>query len=159
MRKTLEYKVATMSKIEGPTYNVEIEWDKEDKPVLYVVAHGQITTPKQAIDAIEVAVGMINAGPHQHVCSVYNMLDVSRLPFLGRFISAGRIPTSPRTAHLILGSENPQIRLIASLIAVTSHSKRLRTLDICFSQDEIDTSVKRWLSLPERTREYNINNV
>lgn len=148
-----------MPKIEGPTYTVEINWDNDGKPVLYVVGHGQVTTPKQAIDAIEVAVKMINDGPHEHVCSVYNMLGVSRLPFLGRFISAGRIPTSPRTAHLILGSENPQIRLIASLIAVTSHSKRLRTLDICFSPEEIDNAVKRWLALPERTREYNINNV
>ncbi len=104
------------------------------------------------------AVQMTNDGPFEHVCSVYNMLEVAQIPFLGRFINSGRFPSTTRTAHIILGTQNQALRLVGSLAAVTG-SKRLRTLDVCTTQAEIDASIKRWLSLPDRTREYNIHNV
>ncbi len=147
-----------MPKIEGSTYTAEVEWDKEGKPVLYVIGRGRVMTPKQALEVVETAVKMTNEGPHDHVCGVYNMLEITHVPFLGRFINSGRFPSTTRTAHIILATNNPALRLIGSLAAVAS-SKRLRTFEVCTSQDEIDAAVKRWLALPDRTREYNIHNV
>ena len=147
-----------MPKIEGPTYSVDIDWDKDGKPVLYVIARGRVTAPKNALDVIGKAVDMTNEGPHQHVCAVYNMLEVTQVPFLGRFINSGRFPSTTRTAHIILGTVNPALRLVGSLAAV-ANSKRLRTLDVCTTQADVDASVKRWLSLPDRAREYNIHNI
>src|SRR5207244_144600 len=135
-------------------YNEEVEWDKEGKAVLYIVGKGRVTSAKQALDVIEIAVKMTNDGPHQHVCSVYNMLEVTHIPFLGRFINSGRFPSTTRTAHIILGTNNAALRLVGSLAAVAT-SKRLRTLEVCTTQAEIDVAVKRWLALPDRTREYN----
>jgi hypothetical protein len=144
--------------IEAETYSADIEWDKTGKPVLYVVGRGRITVPKQALDAVTAAVKMIDEGPFAHVCSVYNVLDITQLPFLGRFVTSGRVSTSPKTAHIILGTTLPAIQLIASLIAVAS-AKRLRTLAVCKNQQEIDAAVKSWLSLPDITREYTVDNI
>jgi hypothetical protein len=147
-----------MPRIEAPGYTVDIEWDKDEKPVLYIVGKGRVSSPKQALDVIETAVKMTNEGPHQHACSVYNMLEVTQVPFLGRFINSGRFPSTTRTAHIILGTNNAALRLVGSLAAVAT-SKRLRTLEVCTTQAEVDAAVKRWLALPDRTREYNIHNI
>ncbi len=147
-----------MPKVQGATYTADVEWDKDGKPVLYIVGKGRVTSPKQALDVIETAVKMTNEGPHQHVCAVYNMLELTQIPFLGRFINSGRFPSTTRTAHIILGTQSPTLRLVGSLAAVAT-SNRLRTLEVCTTQAEIDEAVKRWLALPDRTREYNIRNI
>jgi hypothetical protein len=148
----------SMPKIEGTTYSADVEWDKEGKPVLFVTGGGRVKTPKQALDVVEMAVRMTNESKHDHVCAVYNLLEIAQVPFLGRFINSGRFPSTTRTAHIILATNNPALRLIGSLAAVAT-SKRLRTFEVCTTPDEIDAAVKRWLSLPDRTREYNIHNV
>ncbi len=38
-----------MARIEGASYSVDIEWDKEGKPVLYIVGRGRVTVAKQAL--------------------------------------------------------------------------------------------------------------
>jgi hypothetical protein len=147
-----------MPRIEGPNYTADVDWDKDGKAVLYVIGKGRVTSPKQALDVIQMAVKMTNEGPHQHVCAVYNMLEVTQVPFLGRFINSGRFPSTTRTAHIILGTTNPALHLVGSLAAVAT-SKRLRTMEVCSVQAEIDAAVQRWLALPDRAREYNIHNI
>ena len=147
-----------MLKIEQPNYSVEIEWDKEGKPVLYVVGHGRVSLAKSALEAIGAAVKIIDEGPHDHICAVYNMLDVTQIPFLGRFINTGQFPASSKTAHIILGTNSQTLRLVGSLAAVTN-SRRLRTYDVCTTQDELDKAVRRWLALPDRARTYKIDDV
>jgi hypothetical protein len=147
-----------MPKIEGPTYSAEIDWHPEGKPVLYIVGHGRANSPAEALSVIDAAVKLINEGPFEHICSVYNMLDLEHMPMLARFIRSGRISTSSRTAHIIIGTHNAAIQLLASVLAVTG-AKRLRTMDVCKSQGEIDAAVARWLALPDITREYTIDNI
>jgi hypothetical protein len=147
-----------MPKIEQPSYSVDIEWDSTGKPVLYIIGRGRVTTAKDALDVIGMAVKMTDEGPHDHVCAVYNMLEVTQIPFLGRFISTGRFPSSRRTAHIILGTHSQALRLVGSLAAVTN-SKRLRTYDVCTTQEEVDKAVQRWLALPDRARAYTINDI
>src|SRR2546421_405461 len=104
-----------MSHFEGVTHGADIEWDKNGRPVLYVTAHGTVHLAKPVLDLIGTAVKMINEGPFERVCPVYNLLDVKQVPFLGRFMRSGRIAQSPRTAHIIVATHDPQIRLVASL--------------------------------------------
>jgi hypothetical protein len=147
-----------MPKLEGPTYSADIEWAAEGKPVLYVTARGSIHTPKEAIAVIEAAVKLTNEGSFEHVCAVYNLLELTHVPMLARFITSGRISTTSRTAHIIIGTHNAAIQLVASLMAV-SGAKRLRTMDVCKTPQEIEMAVGRWLALPDRAREYTIDNI
>ncbi|MHB8628549.1 MAG: hypothetical protein ACYDBJ_27785 [Aggregatilineales bacterium] len=147
-----------MPVIEGLTYKADLEWDKEGRPVLYITAHGRANSARDVLEIIRTVVREEEASTHQHICVVYNVLDVSHLPFLGRFINSGEWPTTVRTAHIILATTNQAIRLVASLAGVAV-GKRLRTVDICETQAEVDTAVARWLALPERTREYRIDNI
>ena len=144
--------------IEGVTFSTDIEWDKQGKPVIYVVGRGDARTPKEALSVIATTVEMINASHFEHVCSVYNMLDLTHLPMMARFINAGTFPSSPKTAHIIVGTRSQTIQLIASLSAVIG-SRRLRTMEACWSPEEIDQAVKRWLSMSDRTRAYTINDI
>src|SRR5579871_3272537 len=114
--------------IEGPTYSTDIEWDKQGQPVLYVVGRGEARTAREALSVIDTAVQMINESRFEHVCSVYNMLELVRLPMMARFINAGTFPSSPKTAHIIIGTHSHTIQLIASLSAVMG-SRRLRTME------------------------------
>lgn len=107
---------------------------------------------------IAAVVEMINAGPFDHVCTVYNMLELTHMPMLARFIKAGNFPSSSKTAHIVIGTHSQSLQLVASLVAVLG-SKRLRTMEACKSQEEIEQAVKRWLMLPDRTRAYTINDV
>src|ERR1051326_6804649 len=84
--------------IEGPTFSTDIEWDKQGQPVIYVIGHGSARTAKEALLVIEAAVQMINQSHFEHVCSVYNMLELTHLPMMARFINAGTFPSSPKTA-------------------------------------------------------------
>jgi hypothetical protein len=147
-----------MSQIKTATYTVDIEWDKNGHPVIYAIGHGSMTTAKEAIEVVRIMVDLINTSNFQHVCSVYNTLDMQHIPFLGRFIRSGGIATTQRTAHIVVGTTNQAIRLVASLMAVAA-GKRLRTLDVCTTQAELDSAVAHWLALPERTREYTIDDV
>jgi hypothetical protein len=144
-----------MPKITGPTFWADIEWDANGLPVLYVIGHGKVTAPVHALEVIGEAVKIVNEGPHDHVCSVYNMLDVTQIPLLARFIKSGRMPSSARTAHLVLGTTNAGLRLVGSLAAV-SNAKRLRTIEVCSTQAEVEHAVAKWLALPESTRRYTI---
>ena len=147
-----------MPTVEGATYKAELEWDKSGQPVLYVNGHGRVNNARDVLEVIRAAIREEEASPHQHICVVYNMLDVTHLPFLGRFINAGQFPSSVRTAHIILATTNQAIRLVATLAGVAV-GKRLRTVDMCDTQDELDNAVRRWLALPERTREYRIDDI
>ncbi len=147
-----------MIHIDGATYSADIEWDKNGHPVYYVIAHGKVFSVKDGVDIIVRAVEMVDAGSFQHVCAVYDMLDVSHFPHLARFITSGHFPSSMRTAHIIIGTHDRALQLTASLIAVMA-IKRLRTVEVCRTHEEIDTAVKRWLALPDRAREYTIRDV
>ncbi len=140
-----------MPTITEATYRAEIEWDKNGRPVMYVVGHGQITSPLDALEVARTAVQMIDEGPHEHVCAVYNLLDLTHAPSLVRFVRSSRFPSSQRTAHIVVGTHNTTLRLVSSLVAVMSGS-RLRTLEICGSADEIEEAIRRWLALPEHMR-------
>lgn len=146
-----------MSIIKAATYSVEMEWHKDHEPVLYVTAHGRVNLAKDAIDVIREAVRLEEESAHQHICVVYNLLDMTHLPFLGRFISAGQFPTTQRTAHIIVATGMQTIKLIATLSAVAL-GKRLRTVDVCDTPEQITAAVNRWL-LPERTRQYQIEDL
>jgi hypothetical protein len=147
-----------MPTIQSTTYRAELEWDKDGQPVLYVTGHGRINNAREVLEVIRAAIREEEASPYQHICVVYNLLDVTHLPFLGRFINAGEFPSSVRTAHIILATINQTIRLVATLAGVAI-GKRLRTVDMCDTQDEVDNAVARWLALPERTREYRIDDI
>jgi hypothetical protein len=147
-----------MPKIDGPTYSADVEWASEGKPVLYVTARGSVHTPKEAIAVIEMAVKVTNEGPFEHVCAVYNLLELTHVPMLARFITSGRISTTSRTAHIIIASHSAAIQLVGSLMAV-SGAKRLRTMDVCKTPADIEAAVARWLALPDRAREYTIDNI
>jgi hypothetical protein len=144
--------------IQGDTYSADLEWDKEGRPILWVTGHGKVTSPKDAIGVIAAGVQMVNESQFNHVCAVYDMLDNVQIPMLARFIRSGAVPTTSRTAHIIIGTHNAAIQLVASLIAVAT-GKRLRTMEVCKTREEIDAAVKRWLNLPDNMREYTINNV
>ena len=148
----------TAKHIDGLGFTADIEWDKQGLPVLYVVGRGSVDTPREALAVIEAAVQMINASPFDHVCTVYNMLELNHLPMMARFIKAGNFPSSPKTAHIIIVTHSHMIQLIASLSAVMG-SRRLRTMEACRSQEEIDQAVKRWLSSRDRTRAYTVNDI
>ncbi len=147
-----------MSIIQGPTHRVEYSWRADGSPVLYVIGHGRVSMAKTALDAIREALRLTVESPYAHVCAVYNLLDVTHLPFLGRFITTGEFPTSPRTAHIVLASNNQAIKLVATLAGVALGS-RLRTVDLCATEEEIETAVAHWLTLPERTRAYQIDDI
>jgi hypothetical protein len=144
-----------MTTIHGSTYQAELFWDATGQPVLYVVGYGRVVMPSHVLEVVTQAVAMINESEHDHVCTVYNMLDLIQAPFLVRFVKPGRWPTSPKTAHIIIGTQNPAIRLLGTLAAVSS-SARLRTLAVCASQEEVEQAVTRWLALPEQTRKQKI---
>lgn len=147
-----------MPTLEGATYKVDLEWDKDGQPVLYVTAHGRANNARDVLEVIRAAIREEESSSHHHICVVYNTLDVTHLPFLGRFINSGEFPSSVRTAHIILATTNQTIRLVAALAGVAV-GKRLRTVDLCDTQEEINNAVRRWLTLPERTREYRIDDV
>lgn len=144
--------------IEGSAFSADIEWDRDGKPVIYVVGRGKTTSPREALSVIEIAVNMVESGPFDHVCSVYNMLEITQLPLLARFIRAGNFPSSSKTAHIIMATHLQSLKLVASLVAVVA-SKRLRTMEACKTEEEIQEAVKRWLSLPDRTRSYSVNDI
>src|SRR5262245_22910592 len=110
--------------IEGETYSADLEWDKDGKPVLWVRGRGKVTAPKDAIAVIAAGVQMVMDGPFDHVCSVYDVLDIIQIPMLARFIKAGAVPTSTRTAHIVVGTHSTALQLVASLMAVAT-GKRL----------------------------------
>lgn len=145
-----------MVKVETPNHWYSVEWDKDGRPVLWVIGEGKYS-PKEAIAVIRVAVDMVTSGPFDHVCSVYNVLRC-QIPFLGRFLGQGSVPTSSRTAHIIVGTHSNAIRLLASMIAVTAN-KRLRTMEVCITDEEVENSVNKWLAMPDRARTYTINDV
>ncbi|HLY28623.1 MAG TPA: hypothetical protein VKQ72_19910 [Aggregatilineales bacterium] len=147
-----------MIHIDGATYSVDIEWDKDGHPVYYLTGHGKIMTVKEVLEIIARAVQAVEEGSFQHVCAVYNVLDMTHLPHLARFIQGGNWPTSVRTAHIIIATQDRTLQLVASLVAVMG-TKRLRTMEVCRSQEEIAPAVKRWLALPDRTREYTIQDI
>jgi hypothetical protein len=150
--------ISTSKHIDGPTFSADIDWDKDGQPVIYVVGRGKASSPREALAIIETAVQMVDAGPFEHVCSVYNMLEVTHLPLLARFIRAGNFPSSSKTAHIIIGTNSQSLQLVASLVAVLA-SKRLRTMEACKTNEEIEQAVKRWLMLPDRARSYTVNDV
>src|SRR5262249_39147198 len=137
-----------MPRIEGPTHSADFEWDKEGKPVLYIHARGHVNAPKDVIDVIGMAVKMTNERAFKYVCGVYDAFEVTHIPFLGRFLTSGRMPSTERTAHIIIGTTNPSLQLIAQLMAVVGN-KRLRTAEACKTPEELATAVKRWLALPD----------
>ena len=147
-----------MSIIQGPTHRVEYTWRGDGSPVLYIIAHGRVGIAKIALDVIREAHRVVAESSFEHVCAVYNLLDVTHLPFLGRFIANGEFPTSVHTAHIVLASTNQTIKLVATLAGVAVGS-RLRTVDLCASEAEIETAILHWLSLPERTRAYQIDDI
>ncbi len=147
-----------MIHIDGDTYTVDIEWDKDRHPVYYLTGHGKVKAAKEVLNILARAVQMVEEGPFPHVCAVYNVLDMSDLPHLARFVKGGKWPTSMRTAHLIIATHDRALQLVASVVAVMG-TKRLRTMEVCRSPEEIDAAVKRWLALPDRTREYTIRDV
>lgn len=143
-----------MTNFEGATYSVELGWDPNGRPVYYVVARGDVASARIAIEVMESAVRAINTGPFDHVCAVYNLLAVERVPLLGRFLVNGRLAT-PKTAHIVLGTTLESARLVASVLAVAGGT-RLRTLDVCQTSEEIEASVSRWLALPDFARERHV---
>ena len=147
-----------MAHIEGTGYSVDIEWDKDSNPVQYVNCHGSVRLPREALDTVAASVKMIDDSAFKHVCVVYNLLDVQHIPHLARFIGGGKFPSSPKTAHIIMATTSTTLQLIGSLAAVTG-SKRLRTMEVCRTPDEIASAVKHWLALPDRTKEYTIDNL
>jgi hypothetical protein len=147
-----------MTHIEGSSFSADFAWDSGGKPVLYISGHGKSKAPQDAIDLIGVAVKMINESQFFHVCAVYDMLDVESFPMLARFITSGRIPSTERTAHIILGTHNTSLQLVGSLLAV-ANGKRLRTLEVCKTKEEIANAVRLWLSLPDNTREHTISDI
>jgi hypothetical protein len=144
--------------IVGSDYSADIEWHKEGHPVIYCVGRGKSTSAREALSVIATVVEMINAGPFEHVCSVYNMLEITHMPMLARFVRAGNFPTSSKTAHIIIGTQSQSLQLVTSVVAVLGN-KRLRTMEACKTQEEIEQAVKRWLLLPDRTRAYTINDI
>ncbi len=147
-----------MIRLEGPDYSAEIEWDKDGNPVEYVTARGSVKFVKDAIAVITAAVKMIDESNFQHVCAVYNMLGITHIPHLARFVGSGRIPSTTKTAHIIIASHSTTLQLVGALIAV-SNNHRLRTMEVCKSDEEIAAAVQHWRNLPDRTREYTVNNV
>ena len=144
--------------IAGATFSADIAWAKEDKPVIYCVGHGSSTSAREALSVIAAVVEMIDTSKFDHVCTVYNMLGLAHMPMLARFIRAGNFPSSSKTAHIIIGTQSQSLQLVASLVAVLGN-KRLRTMEACKTQEEIEQAVKRWLSLPDRTRAYTIDDL
>lgn len=134
-----------MPKIEGKTFSATVEWDKDGKPVLYVTGQGSSITPKEAIDVIQLAIDTINAGPYEQVCSVYNVLALPHVPLPLRFVTAGKIPSTPRTAHIVMVTTNPMLRLFASIMAVSGHSKA-RSFDVCETVEDMNSAVQSWLA-------------
>lgn len=149
-----------MSNIESASSIADISWDKDGRPILYVVGRGDSQSVRQMVQVIATAVKTVNEGPFEHVCCVYNMLNINlkmNVPQLGRLVRNKEIPSTPRTAHIIVGTQNPLVRMIGTVIAVTG-SKRIRTVDVCSTQAEIDAAIQRWLSLPEHVRHYTADN-
>ena len=149
-----------MSNVENASSMVDIEWDKNGRSILYITGRNDSQSVKEMVEAIRDAVKTVNEGPFDHVCCVYNLLNVNlkmNIPLLGRLVRNKEIPSTPRTAHIIVGTLNPLVRMIGTVIAVTG-SKRIRTVDVCSSQMEIDAAVQRWLSLPDHVRNYTTDN-
>ena len=146
-----------MPRLEGPHHTVDIEWDKGGKPIQYVTGKGKVDHIRDALAAIALAVKMIEESEFHHVCAVYNLLEVTHIPHLARFVGSGRIHSTPRTAHIVMATHDKTLQLVGRLIAV-SNNRRLRTTDICTSVEEIEAAVQRWWNLPDRTREYTVDN-
>ncbi len=144
--------------ITGSAFTAEIEWWPDNAPVLVLKGHGRLNQAREAIDVIREVIRLEEASEHKHICVVYDLLDVAQLPFMGRFITSGQFPTTERTAHLIIATHNQAIRLVGTLSAVAI-AKRLRTVQMCDSPAEIEAAVNSWLLLPERTREYQIDDI
>ncbi len=147
-----------MTRIEGDGYYADVDWDKDGQPVQYAVCHGSVLLPKQAIEVIAAAVKMIDESPFQHVCVVYDLLDMQHIPHLARFVGGGKFPSSMKTAHIIMATNNTSLQLLGSLVAVTA-SHRLRSMEVCRTKGEIESAVKHWLALPDRAKEYTIKDV
>lgn len=145
-----------MPQINAEHYQADIDWDKQGQPVLWIKARGKVT-PKEVIETLKVVVATVNEGPFQHVCGAYNLFDL-QIPFLGRLIAAGAVPTTSRTAHFVIGTLSQQVKLAAAVIAV-SGNKRLRTVEVCATEEEMRVAVGHWLSLPDRNRAYTISDV
>jgi hypothetical protein len=140
------------------TWACDVFWDKNERPVLYVVGEGRVTHTKDVLEVIGCAVEMTNTGPFENVCAVYNMLKVESIPFIGRFINSGKAPSTSRTAHIVIGTTLPTIKIVGSLMAVASN-ERLRTIDIHDNETAMEAAISRWLALPDRAKSYNIDNV
>jgi hypothetical protein len=145
-----------MPQINAEHYQADIDWDKDGRPVLWIKARGKITA-KEVVETLKVVVATTNAGPFEHVCAAYNLLDL-QIPFLGRLITAGKVPTTSRTAHFVVGTLSQQVKLAAAVIAV-SGNKRLRTVEVCATEEEMQVAVGHWLSLPDRNRAYTISDL
>ncbi len=146
-----------MPRLEGPTWQADVEWDKENRPVIYVTGRGRLTRPREMADVIGTEVRMVDAGPFQHVCVVYNVLETTGIPPVARMVGKS-MPSTSRTAHIIVATNNRIIQLLGSLFAAVGN-RRLRTIEFCTSVEQIEGAVKRWLALPDRTREYTIDNI
>jgi hypothetical protein len=144
-----------MPRIELPQCTVEAEWDKGGHPVLYVTVNGKFNSPNEARDALQAVVEVVEASAFEHSCSVYNMFDVTHVPMLARVVASGKMPTSHKTAHIILGTTNTMIQLIGYTLAVAGN-KRVRTIQLCKSPADIETAVKNWLALPPGARSHTV---
>jgi hypothetical protein len=144
--------------IETSEYTVDLEWDGEGKPVLYGVLRGKINIPKDAVAISTVVVQIINANPFDSVCVAYDTLGLGYLPMLPKFINAGNYPSSPKTSHIIICTNNQAIRLIGSVIAAVG-SHKLRTFEACKTLQEMQQAVKHWLTVQERARIYTIPDI
>jgi hypothetical protein len=144
-----------MPKIELPHCTVDAEWDKNGNPVLFITVSGKFNSPNEARDALQAVIELIEASPFEHSCSVYNMFDVSHVPMLARLAATGKMPTSHKTAHIILGTTNTMVQLIGYTLAVASN-KRIRTIQLCKSPEDIDKAVKNWLALSPNARSHTV---
>src|SRR5258708_4626632 len=142
---------SAMIRLEGPDYTAEIDWDKEGNPVQYATERGNVKFVKDAVAVITAAVKMIDESSFRHVCAVYNVLGITHIPHLARFVGSGRIPSTTKTAHIIIASHNTTLQLVCALIAV-SNNRRLRTMEVCKSEAEIAVAVQNWRNLPDRPR-------
>lgn len=149
-----------MPKVETTDYTAEINWHPDGKAVLYVVCRGSTRSIKDMVTVIAEAVNTVNNGTFPHVCSVYDLLDMNvriNLPQLGRLVRDKGIPSTTRTAHIVVGTLHPVVRMIGTIVAVTG-SKRVRTVDVCSSRLEVESAVQRWLSLPTHIRNFTADN-
>src|SRR5205085_715249 len=103
-------------------------------------------------------VKMIDACPFANVCTVYNVLAITQLPMLARFINHRSFPSSHKTAHIVVATHSQTIKLVATLSAVVG-SKRLRTVEVCQTEAEIEPAVRRWLMIAANVRAYTVDDL